>query len=209
MAPRLSRYMNGFASALYADELNANGQVCNTYNDLRAFVAEPGMAVYCQGAASIGDGGQGWFAWTVAPAVDDNANIIVSTRAFPPAYWSRLALEGQGVSFNIADGALTAPCLVHVESNFKVQYANAATGLSANGFLRASVLNGVLTPVYTVGLLTGLAGLTGGDVFLDPANPGGVTSTPPSTGGQYVQRVGVAMSPTSIAFGPNQMNGPL
>ena len=72
-------------------------------------------------------------------------------------------------------------------------------------------VNGVLTA--TTGqwnAITGGGGLTSGSVFyLDPTTPGHITSTVPSTGGQYVVQVGVALSTTEldIQIGPPVLLG--
>ena len=129
-------------------------------------------------------------------------NIGGALFPFPQAYPSISA-------YAIAATNLTAPALVNISSAFQVQYANAATGLPANGYITASVTSGNLGLVFYAGLLSGLSGLTGGNVFLSASSPGGVTSTPPSGSGQYVQAVGVALSSGSIIFIPGAMNGPL
>ena len=63
--------------------------------------------------------------------------------------------------------------------------------------------------VATTAQWDAVAGTTGGltfntDYFLDPANPGKLTSTPPTTVGQCNVLVGRALSPTELAlqFGP-------
>ena len=105
---------------------------------------------------------------------------------------------------------MTAPALVNVSNTGQIQYANAATGLPANGYITANVTSGNTTFVYFYGAATGFSGLTPGNVFLSTSSPGGITSTPPSTGStDYVQPVGVAISSSVVLFNPNPMNGPL
>jgi len=74
-----------------------------------------------------------------------------------------------------------------------VTVASAATG--------NVILDGVLTA--TTDQWDAVAGTTGGLTpgavyFLDPATPGKLTSTPPSAAGQFVVRVGKALSSTKL-----------
>jgi len=65
----------------------------------------------------------------------------------------------------------------------------------------ASVTSGDAATVYFDDEITGLTSLTPGDrYYLSAASPGGIVSTPPSTTGNVVQFVGVAVSTTSIIF---------
>ena len=69
---------------------------------------------------------------------------------------------------------------------------------AASGYIAVS---GVLTA--TTAQWDAVAGTTGGLVFntnyfLDPANPGKITSTPPTTVGQVVSKIGKAISTTDL-----------
>lgn len=71
----------------------------------------------------------------------------------------------------------------------------------ANGAAGAVALDGILTA--TTAQWDAVAGTTGGLTFktryyLDPANAGKITATAPSTTGQYVCEVGIALSPTDL-----------
>jgi len=88
----------------------------------------------------------------------------------------------------------------------KVRKADATAGnkFVASGF----VLQGYVAPapadVYFEGIITGLTGLTAGStVYLD-TTAGSVNASPPSGGGDIVQRVGIAVSATEVTFEPAQ-----
>ena len=81
----------------------------------------------------------------------------------------------------------------------KVRKADASTaGKHAHGFVLSSVTSGANASVYHEGHNTGVTGATAGDVYLSATTAGGFTSTPPSGTGQVVQKLGVAVSATSI-----------
>lgn len=83
----------------------------------------------------------------------------------------------------------------------KVRKADAsAAGKQAHGFVLDSVTSGNDANVYHEGHVTGLTGVTAGDVFLSASVAGGFTSTAPSGTGQVVQRLGVGTSSTTINF---------
>ena len=67
----------------------------------------------------------------------------------------------------------------------------------------------VIDEVHQVALpgneIPGLTLDEGEPYFLDPANPGKMTKTPPSTTGHWVVKVGVASSDTELVFNPSPM----
>jgi hypothetical protein len=89
---------------------------------------------------------------------------------------------------------------------------------SSDGLVGAAIASGTLDQAYVVGiadttkgsgevvkvLVTGveaISGLDAGDhYFLSPASAGAITTTPPSTPGQYVVRVGEAVSGAEFAI---------
>jgi len=76
--------------------------------------------------------------------------------------------------------------------------ANAAGAVKVIGFVTSV---GVTGKVATAGALTGLTGLTAGArYFLSPTVAGAVTTTVPTTEGQFVAPVGIALSATSLAI---------
>lgn len=102
---------------------------------------------------------------------------------------------------------ITAPALVNVHnsSGAKVRKADAtAAGKEANGFILASVLSGANATVYFEGPMTGLSSLTPGARYYLHTTPGAVTSAAPSTSGNIVQPIGVAVSATEIDFEAGQ-----
>lgn len=84
----------------------------------------------------------------------------------------------------------------------KVRKADATVaGKHAMGFVLSAVANGANATVYFEGTNTQVSGQTAGDVFLQTtAGTGG--STVPSTAGNVVQRLGVAVSATAVNFEP-------
>ena len=81
----------------------------------------------------------------------------------------------------------------------KVRKADASTNKPAHGYVLSSVSAGSNVTVYFDGHNTQLTGLTPGSYyFLSATTPGGVSSTPPNTSGYLAQRVGVAVSTTTI-----------
>lgn len=105
-----------------------------------------------------------------------------------------------------ASEALAAGDLVNVWSNAgtaNVRKADASTsGKQAHGFVLAAVASAASATVYFEGTNTQQTGLTAGDQFLSATTPGKATNTAPSAAGQIVQRVGVAISATSLNFEP-------
>lgn len=88
----------------------------------------------------------------------------------------------------------------------KIRKADASTaGKRAHGFCLSSVTLGATGAVHFEGANTQVGGATAGDVFLSAATPGGFVPTAPSTAGNIVQRIGVAVSATEINFEPGQV----
>lgn len=101
-----------------------------------------------------------------------------------------------------ASEALAAGDLVNIWDNTgaKVRKADATTaGKEAHGFVLSAVSNGNPATVYFEGSNTAMSGLTPGVQFL--ATTAGTTSTTaPSASGNVVQRVGFAVSATTMNF---------
>lgn len=101
-----------------------------------------------------------------------------------------------------ASEALAAGDLVNIHSvggEFRVRKADASSGVSrkATGYVKESVASGSNATVFFEGTNDQLTGLTPGNVFLSPTQPGRVTQTVPTTAGHIVQRVGYAISATA------------
>lgn len=83
----------------------------------------------------------------------------------------------------------------------KVRKADASTsGKYAHGFVLDAVTSGDPAVVYCEGPNTAVTDATPGEVFLSAATAGGFTSTAPTGTGKVVQKIGVAVSATSINF---------
>lgn len=99
---------------------------------------------------------------------------------------------------------LAASDLVNVwndSGTVKVRKADGTSeGKEANGFVLAGVTAPASATVYFGGQLTGLSGLTPGARQYLSTTPGARTETAPSSTGNVVQCVGVAISATAISF---------
>ncbi len=77
--------------------------------------------------------------------------------------------------------------------------ADAAATAKAFAFATATITNGATGSYQTDGILAGLTGLTAGAAYyLSATTAGAMTSTAPSTVGQYVTRLGRAISTTEF-----------
>lgn len=89
---------------------------------------------------------------------------------------------------------------VHNSGGARVRKADATTsGKEAHGFVLSSVTSGANASVYFEGTNTGVSSATPGPVFLS-TTAGGFTGTAPSSAGNVVQNIGVAVSATAINF---------
>lgn len=83
--------------------------------------------------------------------------------------------------------------------------ADASNGRRAHGYVVAGTTSGQNATVYQDGIITGLSGLTpGAPQYLSASVAGGITETPPTTGGHIVQEVGYAISDTEMSFNPQR-----
>lgn len=83
----------------------------------------------------------------------------------------------------------------------KVRKADASTaGKYAHGFVLSAVTAPAAATVYFEGPNTAVSSATPGEVFLSATTAGGFTSTAPTGTGKVVQKIGVAVSATSINF---------
>lgn len=106
-------------------------------------------------------------------------------------------------SENLAAGDLVN--LWNDAGTIKARKADASNGRRAHGFVLSAVTSGNNATVYFEGTITGLSSLTPGAImFLSGSSAGTATSTAPSTTGQIVQEIGVAISATEISFEPQR-----
>ena len=116
-------------------------------------------------------------------------------------------------------GTITIGQAVYVDDPGSVDLAqaNASGTVEVLGLVRStSVATGASVNVQTDGVLTattaqwdtvtgGSSGLTAGSVYyLDPLTPGAITTTAPTTSGQYVVRIGKATSATDMEISISQ-----
>lgn len=81
----------------------------------------------------------------------------------------------------------------------KADASAANAGKAANGYVLAGVANAAVATVYFEGRNSALTGLTvAAEYWLSGSVPGGVTTTPPTTAGHLMQRLGRALSTSSV-----------
>jgi hypothetical protein len=104
----------------------------------------------------------------------------------------------------VASENLAAGDLVNVWDNAgtgSVRKADASmSGKEAHGYVLSAVLSGANASVYFEGTNTQCSGLTPGVQFLSSTIAGKPTNTPQTGSGIVSQRVGFALSPTSLNF---------
>ena len=130
------------------------------------------------------------------PALDSNGRLDITMMP------TGVGAETQSIE---ASETLVAGDLVNVWNDAgtpKVRKADATTaGKRAHGFVLSGYTATQSATVYFEGHVTGLSGLTGGDVYLS-TTAGGTTNTAPVGSGNVVQRVGTATSATTVNFEP-------
>lgn len=112
------------------------------------------------------------------------------------------APSGGGNSVSITTGAaLSAGDIVAIDANGAAVQANATdSALPAIGYVDDAYASAATAKVLLSGIVTGLTGLTGGDdVYLD-VTAGKVVQTAPDQAGNIIQRLGIALSATSMLF---------
>lgn len=112
---------------------------------------------------------------------------------------------GAEISIVPASGALAAGDLVNVFNDggvMRARKADASTAVApANGFVLAAVADTANATVYWGGLNGQCTGLTPGPHFL--STTAGISNhVPPSATGNIVQKVGIAISATTLFFNP-------
>lgn len=103
----------------------------------------------------------------------------------------------------VASENLAAGDLINIfdsSGSIKVRRADASSpAKEAHGFVINSVTSGGTASVYYGNINTGVSGLTIGlTYYLSGATPGAVTTTPPTTAGYIVQKIGRSISTTSL-----------
>lgn len=80
----------------------------------------------------------------------------------------------------------------------KARKADAATGKEAHGYVLVAAVAATQAIVYSDDLNDQVAAMTPGPVYLSATAPGKASSAIPAAAGQLVQRLGVAVSATTI-----------
>ncbi len=151
---------------------------------------------------------------TDPPADPQWVFIDEASYVYDPLCWVD-SLESMGGSIG-GSGASPSTSIITLEALTMGDFVNVATGTSgvckavasdpdkeATGYVKASYDVGVSATVYFSGINDKVTGITPGPVFLS-TTPGQVTSDPSSlVTGQLRQRVGTALSATSINFQPD------
>lgn len=103
-------------------------------------------------------------------------------------------------SISATTGAvLSAGDFVYIDASGLVQKADGTNpAKAAMGYVNTGYAASVSATVFFDDSNTGLASLTIGATYYLSATPGAATTTPPTTAGQIVQRLGVATSATSL-----------
>lgn len=109
-----------------------------------------------------------------------------------------------------ASEAISAGALVNFYGNGQMRNANAATGLSADGFVKTAVASGATGSAYTLNgssfspLVEGDVTLVGGsDYYLSATTPGRISASQVASGSGYIhQKIGKPVGNTFI-FRPN------
>lgn len=115
-------------------------------------------------------------------------------------------ISGDSSATMTTSEAIAAGDFVNIwdSSGPKIRKAVATDPLkSADGFCTVAAASGSPVTVYFKGLNDKVSGMTAGDVFLSATVAGKATSTIPTTSGQIVQYLGVAISATTINFTPD------
>jgi hypothetical protein len=148
----------------------------------------------------------GGFTETVAPQVGGagQENLIPALDATGKLDTTMMPTGiGADTASILCNGALAAGDFVNIYDNAAVvtcRLADAsALGTRAHGFVMATHLDATMATVYFEGTNdgAGVTGMVGGDVFL-AETAGDATTTAPTTTGSIVQKLGVAISGTSI-----------
>jgi hypothetical protein len=108
-----------------------------------------------------------------------------------------------------ATEAIAAGAFVNVYSvsgAAKIRNANATDASKpCNGFVATAITSGATGSVRgSGGKITGLSGLTPGATYYLGTTAGTITTTAPTTDGNLVQEIGVAVSATELLFNPKQ-----
>jgi hypothetical protein len=162
-----------------------------------------GLATLTAHAVLLGEGTS-----NVAFAAPSTAGYVLTDNgATSDPTFQALPSSGNPTATILAAGNIAAGSLVNVYNNAGtanvVQADNTSSATSANGVALSAITSGV-SGVITFGAIgvSGLSGLTPGQLFLGTA--GAPTSTAPSSTGDVIQPIGLAITATTAVFNPGQ-----
>lgn len=126
------------------------------------------------------------------PGISIDANGVISV------------IVGSPTAQLVADEALPARSLVYIKPNGRLALADAVgEGKEPVGYVNAIVASGGAGTVsFSGSIINGFSGLTPGAPYFLSLTPGGITSTAPSTVGNLLMQVGIAIGTTSLLFAP-------
>ncbi|WP_257556397.1 DUF2793 domain-containing protein [Sphingobium sp. CFD-2] len=124
--------------------------------------------------------------------------------------WSSSAVLSAPSATIQASEALSAGQVLNLYTSggaARIRKANATdSSKPANAFTLAAISSGASGAIYFAGqIITGLSSLTPGTTYYLDTTGGALTATPPSSSGNGVQQVGVALSATTLLFNPQTM----
>jgi len=126
--------------------------------------------------------------------VTTNSRSFLAISTLDAVTASETLAAGDMVNLHTVTGAL------------RVQKADGSgTTKPINGYVRSAITSGATGTVYSLGIVSGLTGLTpGGDCWLSQTTAGAVTQTAPNeaTTGKTIQMAGKAVSASTMLFQP-------
>lgn len=138
---------------------------------------------------------------SATPAAGKVAVYDSSGKLDPSAMPTGIAAD---VATVVTSEALSAGDFVNLYNNSGVltaRKADASNGREAHGFVLQGAASGANASVYFEGSNTQVTGRSPGTrQYLSATTPGQATATPPSTAGQIIQYIGLALTATSITF---------
>ena len=146
--------------------------------------------------AAPADGGEGYLVW-------DSTNDLLY--AWDGAAWvnqSQATTASAVCNTYTADEALNARDVLYISAADNVSKADVSGAGAPSrvvGLAKAGAADTASVEVQSEGVLTGFTGLTAGArYFVDPATPGGITTTTPVGTGNTIVQVGYAKSTTAL-----------
>ena len=154
---------------------------------------------------------------TTYAATADNGQIVFATdekKMYQVVDFQLVSIGGAGIVKLTAGENISANDLVYISTGtgndsartaghiYKVDASNDDRS-DVLGFAPKAITSGAIGEVQTSGSLVGLSSLTAGKPYYASAStPGAITVTPPSTDGQWIITIGLAVSATELVINP-------